>query len=91
MWSHNSFFISSRSYRTLSNFGTLNDHIITEISWVVTMAPAVPSGFGRIFGRIFMCHATYLPISPQESSRFELSYRGNLQQPVEFKIVRTEK
>ena len=23
--------------------------------------------------------------------RFELSYRGNLQQPVEFKIVRTEK
>ena len=28
---------------------------------------------------------------PKEKPRFELSYRGNLQCPVEFKIVRTEK
>ena len=41
-------------------------------------------------GRNFVRHVTYLPISPQGRPRFELSYRGNLQQPVEFKIVRTE-
>ena len=39
------------------------------------------------FGRNFVCQVTYLPISPQERPRFELSYRGNLQQPVEFKII----
>ena len=33
----------------------------------------------------------YLLISSQEYPRFELSHRGNLQYPVEFKIVRTEK
>ena len=38
-----------------------------------------------------MCHVTYLPISPQGRPRFELSYHGNLKQPVEFKMVRTEK
>ena len=43
------------------------------------------------FGRNFVCNVTYLLISPQENPRFELSYRGNLQYPVEFKIVRTEK
>ena len=37
------FFISIRFCRPLNNFGPLNDHIITEIWWVVTMAPAVPS------------------------------------------------
>ena len=43
------------------------------------------------FGRNFVCHVTCLPISRQEMPRFELSYRSNLQQPAEFKIVRTEK
>ena len=43
------------------------------------------------FGRNFVCHVTYLPISPQERPRFELSNCGYLQQPVEFKIVRTKK
>ena len=43
------------------------------------------------FGRNFVCHVTYLPISTQERPRVELSYRGYSQQPVEFKIVRTEK
>ena len=43
------------------------------------------------FGRNFVFHLTYLPISPQGRPRFELSYRGNLQQSVEFKTVRTEK
>ena len=43
MWSPSLFFISNRFYRTLNNFVSLNDHIITEFSWVVTMAPAVPS------------------------------------------------
>ena len=43
------------------------------------------------FERNFVCHMTYLPISPQERPRFEFPYRGNLQQPVEFKTVRTEK
>ena len=38
-----------------------------------------------------MCHVTYLLISPQENPRFELVYRGNLQYPVEFQILRTEK
>ena len=37
-----------------------------------------------------VCHVTYLPISPQERPRFELSYLSNLPQPVEFEIVRTE-
>ena len=46
-------FISSRSYRTLSNFSALNDHIITEIAWVVTMAPAVSSG-----GILLTCNVT---------------------------------
>ena len=43
------------------------------------------------FGHSLVCHVTYLPISPQGRPRFEHSYRGNLQQPVEFKITRTEK
>ena len=43
------------------------------------------------YGRDFVCHVTYLPISPQGRPRFEFSYRGNLQQPVESKIVRTKK
>ena len=37
------FFISNSFYKTQNNFGSLNDHIITEFLWVVTMAPAVPS------------------------------------------------
>ena len=36
------------------------------------------------FVRNFVCHVTYLPISPQGRPRFELSYRVYLQQPVEF-------
>ena len=43
------------------------------------------------FGCNLVCHVTYLPISLQGTPRFELSYRCNLEQPVEFKIVRTEK
>ena len=43
------------------------------------------------FGRNFLWHVTYLPISPKGRPRFEHSYRVNLPQPVEFKIVRTEK
>ena len=43
------------------------------------------------FGRNFVCFVIYLPISPQGRPRFELFYRVYLQQPVEFKIVRTEK
>ena len=43
MWNPSLFFISNRFYKTENNFGPLNDHIITEFSWVVTMAPAVPS------------------------------------------------
>ena len=39
----NIIFHSNRFYRTLNNFVPLNDHIITEFSWAVTMAPAVPS------------------------------------------------
>ena len=35
--------LTSFSPLTQNNFGPLNDHIITEFSWVVTMAPAVPS------------------------------------------------
>ena len=42
------------------------------------------------FGRNFVCHVTYLLISPQGRPRFELSCHVYLQQPVEFKIVRTE-
>ena len=42
------------------------------------------------FGRNFVCFVIYLPISPQGRPRFELFYRVYLQQPVEFKIVRTE-
>ena len=38
-----------------------------------------------------MCHVTYLPMSPQGRPRFLLSYRGNLQQPIEFKIMHTKK
>ena len=34
MGSPSLFFISNRFYRTLNNFGNLNDHIITEFSWV---------------------------------------------------------
>ena len=37
-----------------------------------------------------MCHVTYLPISPHGRQRYELPYHGNLQQPVEFKIVLTK-
>ena len=39
------------------------------------------------FGHNFVCHVTYLPISPQGRPRFELPYRVNLQQSFEFKIV----
>ena len=42
MWSPALFSISNRFYRKEKN-GQLNDHIITEFSWIVTMAPAVPS------------------------------------------------
>ena len=138
MWRPWLFFISNRFYIMLNNFVPLNDHIITEFSWVVTMAPVVLSGdilrwtvtshwrrqddcicsvfaisehkklliglcdinewrrehrshtLAR-FGRNFVCHVTYLLISPQEYPRFELSYHGNVQYPVEFKIVRTKK
>ena len=41
MWNPSFFFISNRFYKTLNNFVSLNDHIITEFSWVVTMAPVV--------------------------------------------------
>ena len=44
-----------------------------------------------VFDAISWRHVTYLPISPQGRPWFELSYHGDLQQPVEFKIVRTEK
>ena len=43
MWSPSLFFNSISFCRRQNNFGPLNDHIITEISRVVTMAPAVPS------------------------------------------------
>ena len=43
MWGSPFFFISNRFYKTQNNFGPLNNHIITEFSWVVTMAPVVPS------------------------------------------------
>ena len=43
MWNPSLFFISNRFYKTQNNFGPLNDNIITELSWVVTMALAVPS------------------------------------------------
>ena len=43
MWNPSLFFISNRFYKRQNIFGPLNDHIITEFSWVVTMAPAVPS------------------------------------------------
>ena len=43
MWNPSFFFISNRLFNTQNNFGPLNDHIITEFSWVVTMGPAVPS------------------------------------------------
>ena len=36
------------------------------------------------FGYNFVCHVTYLPTSPQERPRFELSYNGNLRQPSDF-------
>ena len=42
MWNPSPFFIFNRFYETQNNFGPLNDHVITEFSWVVTMAPAVP-------------------------------------------------
>ena len=47
----------------------------------------------RIFWLVsdaLLCHVTSLSIPPHERP-YELSYRGNLQRPVEFKIVRTEK
>ena len=43
------------------------------------------------FWRTFVCYVIYLPISPQGRPRNELSFQSNLQQPVEFKIVLTEK
>ena len=43
------------------------------------------------FGCNSVCHVTYLPSSPQGRPQYGLSYRGNLQQPVEFKIALTEK
>ena len=138
MWIPLFVFISNRFYRTQNNFGPLNCHITTELSWVVTKTPAVPSADilrwlqrhrdhrqsdcnGDIFATFddtkvilglcnvnewwkwhrshilasfwcnVVCDVTYLPISPQGRSRFELYYRGYFQQPVEFKTVRTEK
>ena len=41
MWRPSLFFISNRFYRTQNNFDPLNDHIIAEFSWIVTVAPAV--------------------------------------------------
>ena len=130
MWNPSLFFISNRFYKIQKKFGPLTDHIITEFSWVVTMAPACDlkhhSGHRQddwncgvfaisdntklilglcninewwrwhrshtlaCFWHSFVCHVTYLPISPQGRPRFELCYRVYLQQPVEFKIVRTE-
>ena len=43
MWNPSLFFISNRFYKTQNNVDPLNDHIIKAFSWVVTMAPAVPS------------------------------------------------
>ena len=43
MWSPSSFLISNGFCRMENNFGPLTSHIITEFSWVVTMAPTVPS------------------------------------------------
>ena len=43
MWNPSLFFISIRFNKTQNNFGPLNDDIITEFSWAVTMAPVVPS------------------------------------------------
>ena len=37
-----------------------------------------------------VCHATYLPTSSQGRPRYELSYRGNLRQPFEYKTVLTK-
>ena len=38
-----------------------------------------------------LCHMIYLPTSPQGRPLYELSYCGNLRQPVEIKILLTEK
>ena len=43
MWNPSVFLISNRLYKTQNNFYPLNDHTIKEFSWVVKMAPAVPS------------------------------------------------
>ena len=43
MWSPSLFFISNRFYKTQNNLGPFHDHIITEFSWFVIMAPAVSS------------------------------------------------
>ena len=37
MWNISLVFITNGLYRTQNNFGLLNDHIITEFSWAVTM------------------------------------------------------
>ena len=42
IWGPSLFVIFNRFYKLQSIFGPSNDHIITEFSWVVTMAPAVP-------------------------------------------------
>ena len=139
MWIPSLFFISGSFYRMQYNFGPLNDHMITEFSWVVTMVtghaqhchllvtcPVTVTTANTVvivcyltyqitqnwflglciideswkrhnshtrarFGCNCVCHVIYLPISPQERPRYELSYRCNLQQPVEFEIVLTEK
>ena len=40
---HHSFSFQIGFTKRKKNVGPLNDHIITELSWVVTMAQAVPS------------------------------------------------
>ena len=46
MWNPSLIFISNRFYRTHNNFGSLNDHMITEFSWIATM----------VIGRARHCH-----------------------------------
>ena len=128
-------FHSNSLYRTLNNFGPLNDHIIINFHvlspchrpctaltscgdlwrhsghcqddcncgvFAISDHTKLFLGLCNInewwghrvhnlfrFGRNFLCHVTYLPISLQERPRFVHSVRVDLQQPVEFKILRT--
>ena len=43
MWNPSPLFISNRFCRTQKNVGPLNNHIITKLSWVVTMVPTALS------------------------------------------------